>query len=415
MTSTLLRIVRAPWSGWHREDIAFLSAGLPLAAATLTVMALPWMFVIPVALTAVLATIVVSFVLPLVVVRPLTALQRRRFDALLGMDIPQVPRQEQGLRRFVPSETTVRQLGYHTVVSPLLATVTLLVFVAQLAGLALATFYVWVWVLSPPIRVANPGYTTMGAYLTVAGLVLLVLLRRLPEILCRVDTELAVALLGPSKALQLEQRVEDLTERRAGVVDAADAERRRIERDLHDGAQQRLVSLAMNLGLARETMPDLSADARLAIGEAHEEAKEALAELRESGPRPAPGRPRRPRPGRGAVRDRRARTAAGAAPGRCRAACLADGRGGRVLRRLRGAGQHQPSTRSASQVEVIVERRENVLRVVVADDGVGGADPPAGGGLAGLAQRAASVDGTLRIDSPVGGPTVITVELPCEQ
>ena len=64
-------------------------------------------------------------------------------------------------------------------------------------------------------------------------------------------------MLGPSRALQLEQRVEDLTERRAGVVDAADAERRRIERDLHDGAQQRLVSLAMNLGLAQETMPDL--------------------------------------------------------------------------------------------------------------------------------------------------------------
>ena len=94
------------------------------------------------------------------------------------------------------------------------------------------------------------------------------------------DTRAARALLGPSRADELEHRVEQLTETRAGVVDAADAERRRLERDLHDGTQQRLVSLAINLGMAR-AQAGSAEEAKQAIAEAHEEAKAALAELRD--------------------------------------------------------------------------------------------------------------------------------------
>ena len=93
------------------------------------------------------------------------------------------------------------------------------------------------------------------------------------------DARVARALLGPSRAEELQHRVEQLTQTRTGVVDAADAERRRLERDLHDGTQQRLVSLAIQLGMARAE-PAGGDRAHQVIAEAHEEAKAALAELR---------------------------------------------------------------------------------------------------------------------------------------
>ena len=95
----------------------------------------------------------------------------------------------------------------------------------------------------------------------------------------RAETRIALALLGTSRAQQLQQRVEHLSESRTDLIDAVDTERRRIERDLHDGAQQRLVSLAVNLGLASATLADLPDEARAVIDEAHREAKEAIAEL----------------------------------------------------------------------------------------------------------------------------------------
>jgi signal transduction histidine kinase len=414
MTSTLMRIVRAPWSAWQPRDLLFLAAGLPLCIATLTLMALPWVYFIPVAVTAVLATVAASFVLPSFVLSPLTALQRLRFASLLEVNIPPTPRRERGLERFVPSETTARRLGYHTVVAPLIGLGAVLTIAAQAAGVVLVTFYIWIWAVPVDTRTENPGYTTTGAYLTGLGVILLLAVRRLPAVLTRLDVQAATALLGPSRALQLEQRVEDLTERRAGVVDAADAERRRIERDLHDGAQQRLVSLAMNLGLAQQTLTGLPDDARQVIEEAHKEAKEALTELRNlvRGLHPA-------------VLDDRGLDAAlsgiaARAPLPVRLSVDVARRASPTVEAvayfvaseaLANVSKHA----GASQVEMVVQRHENVLHVIVTDDGIGGADPSRGSGLAGLMQRVGSVDGTFRIESPVGGPTIISVELPCEQ
>ena len=218
-------------------------------------------------------------------------------------------------------------------------------------------------------------------------------------------------LLGPSRAEELEHRVEHLTQTRAGAVDAADAERRRLERDLHDGTQQRLVSLAMNLGMARAQAVTAD-DAHQAIADAHEEAKAALTELRNliRGLHPAvledrgldaalsgvvarmpiPVRltvdlPRRPSPVVEAV-----------------AYFM-------VSEALANIAKHA----QASQAEVFVHRANDRLHVIVSDDGVGGADPALGTGLAGLAKRASSVDGTFEIASPPGGPTLLTVDLPC--
>ncbi len=199
------------------------------------------------------------------------------------------------------------------------------------------------------------------------------------------------------------------------MLDAADAERRRIERDLHDGAQQRLVSLAVNLGLARSTLGDLPEDARKVIDEAHREAKEAIAELNNlvRGLHPA------------VLEDRGLDAAlsgvAARLPVPVRVAVDLPQRPSPtveavayfvVSEALTNVVKHAQATRA----DVTVERIGETLLVVVADDGAGGADLAAAGGgtgLAGLAKRVASVDGTFSCRSPAGGPTVITVELPC--
>jgi signal transduction histidine kinase len=233
--------------------------------------------------------------------------------------------------------------------------------------------------------------------------------------LARADEAAAGALLGPSRSEELALRVEALARSRAEIVAATDAERRRIERDLHDGAQQRLVSLAMNLGMARARLTDAPEPAREAIEQAHDEATRTLAELREfvRGLHPA-------------VLDDRGLDAAlsGIAataplPVRLRvdmaARCSPSVEAVAyfvVAEALTNAAKHA----HAGHAEVTVERTHDRLRVVVEDDGRGGATLDAGGegsGLRGLAQRAAAVDGTLTVHSPLGGPTVISVELPC--
>jgi signal transduction histidine kinase len=248
-------------------------------------------------------------------------------------------------------------------------------------------------------------------YLTGAGIILLCAAPWLTGAVAALDASAARALLGPSRTEELEHQVRRLAQTRAGVVDAADAERRRLERDLHDGTQQRLVSLAMNLGMARAEA-STAQQAQDAIAAAHEEAKAALTELRNlirglhpavledrgldaalsgvAARMPVPVRltvelPRRPPPVIEAV------------------AYFV------VSEALANVAKHA----QASQAEVVVQRTGERLHVIISDDGVGGADPAGGTGLAGLAKRASSVDGSFEIASPPGGPTLITVDLPC--
>ncbi|MCA2216188.1 sensor histidine kinase [Jidongwangia harbinensis] len=228
--------------------------------------------------------------------------------------------------------------------------------------------------------------------------------------LARLDVRLARALLGPGRAEQLAERVETLARSRAEVIAATDAERRRIERDLHDGTQQRLVSLAMNLGLARRSLPP--SPERSAIEAAHDEAVAALTELREfvRGLHPA-------------VLDERGLDAAisgiaARAPLSVRVLVDVTPRCPppieaiayfTVSEALTNVAKHASATRAA----VVLRRADDRLRIEVTDDGRGGAVADADGGLAGLAHRAAAVDGTMSVHSPAGGPTTVTVELPC--
>ncbi len=226
------------------------------------------------------------------------------------------------------------------------------------------------------------------------------------------DGLLARLLLGTSRTEVLEARVTDLAASRNSTVDAADAERRRIERDLHDGAQQRLTSLAMNLGIARATLGDLPEDGARAIEQAHEEAKQVLTELRDlvRGLHPA------------VLEDRGLDAALSAVAARSpvpvRLRVDMDRRVARdveavayfvVSETLTNVARHADAANAAVEVDL----RGELLRLRIADDGRGGADPQGGTGLQGLADRVRSVDGTFHLTSPLGGPTVIEAELPC--
>ncbi|MEU5301160.1 sensor histidine kinase [Streptomyces noursei] len=390
---------------------AFLSTGVLLHGAafllwvwfSLTVVYAPGVAVAPLLFATAGATSV-------------TWLQRRRFATYADTDIPHTPpvKAPDAFRRARGRLRTAaywRHLGYHQLAGPVLGAVEAVALVLWVGSIGGITYYAWYWML--PRRWAFVQWSDgSGWKMAVVGLVVLPFLPRLTGALLHLESVIARRLLGPSRAEELARRVEDLAERRAETLAAADAERRRIERDLHDGAQQRLVSLAVNLGLARATLTDLPPEARAVIDEAHREAKEALEELnhlvRGLHPHVLDDRgldaalsgiaARAPLPVQLAV-DVPERTA----PAVEAVAYFV------VSEALANVTKHA----RASRAEVTVARAGDTLRVRVVDDGRGGADPSGGTGLIGLTHRVASVDGTLAIDSPRGGPTTITVELPC--
>ncbi|MET7695740.1 histidine kinase [Streptomyces sp. NPDC005483] len=411
-TALLRRVILWPFRGAGRPA-AFLATGVLIQYGVLFVMAVPWMLFVPEAMAAILPAVLVPFAVVVAAGPLLTEAQRGRFRTRLGVDIPALHEgRRPPLHEWLRSPAGRRQLTYHLLYGPLLATAAVFVLLTWAVAAVAASVYAWIWLFPPEGALGDLGYTPAAAYVTVAGAVLLRAAFRLTDALTRLDTRTATARLGPSREEQLARRVEDLAESRAGLVDAVDAERRRIERDLHDGAQQRLVSLAVNLGLARATLGDLPEDVRRVLDEAHREAKEAIEELNGlvRGLHPA------------VLEDRGLDAAISGVAARVplpvgvkvvlpsRPSATVEAVAYFVVSEaLANVVKHA----EASRAEVTVERFGPTLLVVISDDGVGGADPAGGTGLAGLAKRVASVDGTLSVDSPVGGPTVMTVELPC--
>ena len=221
---------------------------------------------------------------------------------------------------------------------------------------------------------------------------------------------MARLLLEPGERERLSARVDTLEETRAGMVAAADAERRRIERDLHDGAQQRLVALAMTLGRARASEdPTPHAAARRRGPRRGQGGARGAAQPR---PRHPPGRADRPRPGRRRERARRALPGAG----RRRRRPPAPRRPGTeaiayffVAEALTNVAKHA----QASRAWLSAEFQGDLLVVEVLDNGIGGAVLN-GNGLGGLRDRVRAVDGEMHVVSPLGHGTTLRVELPCE-
>lgn len=230
--------------------------------------------------------------------------------------------------------------------------------------------------------------------------------------LTALDARLARECFGPSERELLRRRIDELSVSRAAVVRAVDVERRRIERDLHDGVQQRLVALAMLIGRARRgggRDPERAAEL---LCQAHREAQEVLAELREVAWRVYPS----------ALDSLGLEEALGGVAQRC----------GLPLRIAYEVAEPLPLPVVTAAYFVVSEAVTNAakhsaasavsvrvagplggpLTVRIEDDGRGGADP-AGSGLTGLRGRVSALDGVLRIYSPLGGPTTIVAELPC--
>jgi signal transduction histidine kinase len=220
-----------------------------------------------------------------------------------------------------------------------------------------------------------------------------------------------VLVVTPPDAEELERRIEVLTTTRAGAVDAQERELRRIERDLHDGAQARLVALGMNLGMAEQKLVTDPETARSLLAEAREGTREALEELRDLA--------RGIHPPILADRGLGAAVTALAARSPVRVDVSVEGERPSpavesaayfvAAEALANAGKHA----QASRVEVRIVRSGGRLVVEVTDDGRGGADM-SGSGLVGLRRRVEALDGTLLVVSPEGGPTTVRAEMPCE-
>lgn len=219
-------------------------------------------------------------------------------------------------------------------------------------------------------------------------------------------------LLSYGRTEQLEKRVRMLAESRAEAVDHSAAELRRIERDLHDGPQARLAALSLNLGLADDLFETDPEAARRLLGEARESSTSALGDLRDvvRGIHP-PVLADRGLPG--AVEALAVDMAVpvevtvdlpGRAPAPVESALYFA-----VAECLANVGKHA----GAAHAWVRLVHHGGVLTAVVGDDGAGGADPRDGSGLRGVADRLAAFDGTIRLSSPPGGPTILTLEVPC--
>jgi signal transduction histidine kinase len=348
-------------------------------------------------------------------------IERRRANALLGTEIADPirrPTKGDGLwqKLIAPlrDRTTWKELFYVWLVQPVQSVVNFTVTVTAWA--------IPLWGVTLPLYAAHAkpelwsGHrvdsTRHAVGPAIVGLVILPLVPWIIRGLAKADAAVACWGLSPSKTAELEERIDTLRDTQARSVDIAIADRRQIERDLHDGAQQRLLSLGMDLGMALEKFEKDPDAARALVGDAHQELQRAIAELRNlaRGIHPA------------VLTDRGLDAAlsslAARSPTRVRLDVQLRERPPAsveatayfiVAEALTNAAKHA----NARAVDVRVRLIGDKLHIEVADDGVGGATERPGGGLAGLADRASSVEGLLRITSPEGGPTIVAAELPC--
>ncbi|MFC6014969.1 histidine kinase [Plantactinospora solaniradicis] len=276
------------------------------------------------------------------------------------------------------------------------------------SGEWITPWYIWYGVtyLAPDLG-GIPGWVSALLGLAMAGLGTL-----LGPALLRLRVRYDRLLLTPTRSASLAQRVDQLTETRADALDNQAAELRRIERDLHDGAQARLIAVGLSLAGVERLIEEDPATARALVAQARQASATALTELRDlvRGIHP-PVLAERGLPDalRAVALDNPVPVrVTGHLPGRLEppvesAAYFC------ALEALANATRHG----GASTVEIDITYTGTVLRITVADDGQGGADPARGSGLRGVRRRLGTFDGVLTLDSPVGGPTLVTVEIPC--
>ena len=373
------------------------------------------------------------FVLPaaLLATRRLAMLTRRLSARWCG-----VPIAAAYAPKPVPARAGSRRLGYQQRMSWLLSDVSTW---RDLLWLAVNLVAGWVLLLAPvtmvgfgviaflvPGSAAVPGMDGVSRWVTppafpgntpsvllAIGVALVALGLGTGPVALRGYGGLARLVLTPSREAELARRVEQLAQTRRETLDTGAAELRRIERDLHDGAQARLVAMGLTLDAAGRLIDTDPAAARALLYEARDASARALAELRDlvRGIHPP------------VLADRGLADAIRAlaldSPLRVQVTGPLDGR---LPAPVESAGYFAVSEllanvakhSGAGAAEVDLRHSSGSLRITVSDDGAGGADPSRGTGLQGVARRVAAFDGVLVVSSPAGGPTVINLEVPCE-
>ena len=421
-------LLQAPFAARTWRAYAYLLAGSVLAAFAFgTLATLLW-------LSIVLTTVVVGvllFALTVQAARLYAAAPRELAGALLGERVP-TPRRRPRRRGFLgwlgSSLGDIdgwRAIAFIVVSMPVTIAGAYAVILLWATSVTAATYPIWWSLLQPENvdatgRIRHSGLQVGEFYfdswpaaiaLSLAGIAGLFLVPWVARAFTTVDRLLVRGLLGPTRT---SDRVEDLEVTRAQAVDQSAATLRRIERDLHDGTQARLVALAMHLDMARDHLanqpPEEVDRARELLERAHRDTLDAIAELREvtrSIHPPALDRGLADALATMAARSGVPTDLSVTVPVRPSPAietiayyCAAE--------LLTNVVKHAGATRAA----VVVTAESGVLRVQVTDDGRGGAHLADAGGLAGLAERVGTVDGHLTLSSPDGGPTVAVVELP---
>jgi signal transduction histidine kinase len=347
--------------------------------------------------------------------------ERARTAALLDVHVVP-PRRKSGPHRFGPIGRVCSDRSYWKSIAYWLLKMVqaplgfALAVGAWCAGVVLATLPLHLPLMPDGVAhlwVADVSTPAQQAVSVSAGLAVLVLAPLVTRLVARVDTGLVRNLLGDTRIAELEERLGVVDAKRAAAVDAAEAERRRIERDLHDGAQQRLVALAMSIGMAKEKLDSDPAVAKALIDEAHIEAKAAMTELRNiaRGIHPA------------VLTDRGLDAALSGLVARTPVPIaltvslgeerLPDAIEGGVYYVVAEALTNITKHAEASSASVTLVRRGDRVVIEVNDNGRGGASIRPGGGLAGLLDRVTSLGGFLHVSSPSGGPTSLLVELSC--
>ena len=417
----LMAALSAPWRQPGRlwRTLGAIGVGLPLGTVSFTALVTLLSTAAGLAITVVLA---VPFLwLAFVVSRGLGRIERQRVAVLLDTPIadPVPPLATPSwLRRLwerIQSPDRWREIAHHVLALPIGVVSFTLAMAVWAGSLALVLLPLYVSVLpggTAKFWVADVSQGIGSVAASLLGVIGVALVApHVTMALGRLQVSAARWLLGPRRAA-LEAQLEQLETSRSAAVDSAEAERRRIERDLHDGAQQRLVALAATLGDARQHFDDDPATARAMVDDAHEEAKAALKEIRDlvRGINPF------------ILQDRGLDAALSAVVARSPVPVELDVRLADrppsavesaayfvVAEALTNVARHAEATRAY----VAVARSGNRLVVEVRDDGRGGADASVGTGLQGLRDRVAALGGTMYVLSPVGGPTTITVEMPC--
>jgi signal transduction histidine kinase len=419
-------------SRWPWRSAGYLCATFPagaVAAAGLAIPAVPWLVLAGggyqpgvIAALILLGAALIAALGPLIAI-PATVPARWRLhiaDTRPPGDRPRTtpagPGPAAWLRARYTDPASWREVGYVCLLAtvvPALAAGALLSALISVAFIASPFLVLAQRPGGPPVtlivQVATAGQAVPYA---IVGVLLLPVVPYLITLVAGTDAAVARALLfaGPDEDLRAE--LTEVSRSRARMADAFEAERRRIERDLHDGAQQKLVSLTMQLGLARLDLPPDS-PAAAAVATAHKQAKQLMAELREliRGIQPQVltdlGLPA----ALVELADQSAIPVTVDTHLDSRLPVQVENTAYfAVAEALTNVTKHSGATQAGVSARV----RDRTLTVEITDNGHGGADPARGSGLTGLADRVAVAGGRMLLSSPPGGPTMLRVEVPCQ-